>query len=151
MNKILKNLGIEQTNSGSWQGPNPLQSENDDLIESINPSNGKVIATVANTTIQEYESIIKNAQDSFLEWQKVPPPLRGDVVRRIGNALRDYKDDLGSLISLENGKIKSEGDGEVQEMIDMADFAVGQSRMLYGKTMHSERPSHRMYEQWHPL
>ena len=151
MNKILKNLGIEQTNSGSWQGPNPLQSENNDLIESINPSNGKVIATVANTTIQEYESIIKNAQDSFLEWQKVPPPLRGDVVRRIGNALRDYKDDLGSLISLENGKIKSEGDGEVQEMIDMADFAVGQSRMLYGKTMHSERPSHRMYEQWHPL
>ena len=151
MNKILKNLGIEQTNSGSWQGPNPLQSGNDDLIESINPSNGKVIATVANTTIQEYESIIKNAQDSFLEWQKVPPPLRGDVVRRIGNALRDYKDDLGSLISLENGKIKSEGDGEVQEMIDMADFAVGQSRMLYGKTMHSERPSHRMYEQWHPL
>ena len=151
MNKILKNLGIEQTNSGSWQGPNPLQSENDDLIESINPSNGKVIATVANTTIQEYESIIKNAQDSFLEWQKVPPPLRGDVVRRIGNALRDYKDDLGSLISLENGKIKSEGDGEVQEMIDMADFAVGQSRMLYGKTMHSERPNHRMYEQWHPL
>ena len=151
MNKILKNLGIEQTNSGSWQGPIPLQSENNDLIESINPSNGEVIATVTNTTIQEYESIIKNAQDSFLEWQKVPPPLRGDVVRRIGNALRDYKDDLGSLISLENGKIKSEGDGEVQEMIDMADFAVGQSRMLYGKTMHSERPSHRMYEQWHPL
>ena len=102
MNKILKNLGIEQTNSGSWQGSNPLQSANDNLIESINPSNGKVIATVANTTIQEYESIIKNAQDSFLEWQKVPPPLRGDVVRRIGNALRDYKDDLGSLISLEN-------------------------------------------------
>ena len=151
MNKILKNLGIEQTNSGSWQGPIPLQSENNDLIESINPSNGEVIATVTNTTIQEYESIIKNAQDSFLEWQKVPSPLRGDVVRRIGNALRDYKDDLGSLISLENGKIKSEGDGEVQEMIDMADFAVGQSRMLYGKTMHSERPNHRMYEQWHPL
>src|SRR5690606_4577568 len=100
---------------------------------------------------EEYDRTIEAAREAFLEWRQVPAPVRGEAIRRVGNALRDYKDALGSLVTLENGKIKAEGDGEVQEMIDICDFAVGQSRMLYGKTMHSERPRHRMYEQWHPL
>ena len=103
------------------------------------------------TTPAEYDRIVSAAQESFKEWRAVPAPVRGEAVRQIGNALRDNKDALGSLVSLEMGKIKAEGDGEVQEMIDICDFAVGQSRMLYGQTMHSERPLHRMYEQWHPL
>ena len=93
----------------------------------------------------------RHSLESFKEWRKFPAPERGQFIREVGNALRDNKDALGSLVSMEMGKIKQEGDGEVQEMIDIADFAVGQSRMLYGKTMHSERPDHRMYEQWHPL
>ena len=121
------------------------------IIESYNPSNGEKIASVYEATVDEYNIIIKKSIDAFNEWRKVPAPVRGDLVREMGNALRDYKDQLGSLVSLEMGKIKQEGDGEVQEMIDIADFAVGQSRMLYGKTMHSERPQHRMYEQWHPI
>ena len=103
------------------------------------------------TVVEEYSEIVNKSHESFLEWKKVPAPERGQLIRTMGNALRDYKDALGSLVSLEMGKIKQEGDGEVQEMIDIADFAVGQSRMLYGKTMHSERKNHRMYEQWHPL
>ena len=99
----------------------------------------------------QYEDVIAAAQESFQTWRMVPAPVRGEAVRRIALALRKYKDPLGSLVALEMGKIKAEGDGEVQEMIDIADFAVGQSRMLYGRTMHSERPQHRMYEQWHPL
>ena len=99
----------------------------------------------------EYDRLVNLARDSFREWRDVPAPVRGEAARRVGNALRDHKDALGSLVSLENGKIKAEGDGEVQEMIDICDFAVGLSRQLYGKSMHSERPQHRMYEQWHPL
>jgi NAD-dependent aldehyde dehydrogenases len=99
----------------------------------------------------DYNNILNQSIESFKEFRKVPAPVRGELVRQMGDALRDKKDALGSLVSLEMGKIKQEGDGEVQEMIDIADFAVGQSRMLYGKTMHSERPDHRMYEQWHPL
>ena len=95
--------------------------------------------------------MITHARESFLAWRKIPAPSRGEAIRLVGNALREHKDALGSLVSLEMGKIKVEGDGEVQEMIDIADFAVGQSRMLYGNAMHSERPEHRMYEQWHPL
>ncbi|MGB5354888.1 MAG: aldehyde dehydrogenase family protein [Woeseia sp.] len=151
MKEILRKLGLDDVNPGTWSGAKALQSKDAPLIESFNPSNGELIASVRSTTKAEYETVIKHAQEAFLEWRKIPAPVRGDAVRKIGNALRDNKDALGSLVTLEMGKIKAEGDGEVQEMIDIADFAVGQSRMLYGNTMHSERPLHRMYEQWHPL
>jgi aldehyde dehydrogenase (NAD+) len=100
---------------------------------------------------QDYEAIVQQAAEAFEHWRRVPAPKRGEIVRQIGNALRQYKTELGALVTLETGKIRVEGQGEVQEMIDIADFAVGQSRMLYGLSMHSERPGHRMYEQWHPL
>ncbi len=151
MKKILDSLGLDSVNPGSWSGATPLSDDSAPLIESINPTNGEVIAAVRSTSASEYEKVVAMAREAFLEWRKVPAPIRGDAVRRIGNALRDNKDALGSLVTLEMGKIKAEGDGEVQEMIDIADFAVGQSRMLYGNSMHSERPQHRMYEQWHPL
>lgn len=151
MKDILKRLGLEDINAGTWSGSRSTQSDTAPLIDSINPSNGERIASVRSTTPAEYEQVMANARAAYLEWRKVPAPLRGDAIRRVGNALRDNKDALGSLVTLEMGKIKAEGDGEVQEMIDIADFAVGQSRMLYGYTMHSERPQHRMYEQWHPL
>jgi aldehyde dehydrogenase (NAD+) len=151
MNEILKRLGLEQSNPGTWSGSRSMQTESAPLIESVNPTTNEVIASVRATTEAEYDRVVEAAREAFLEWRKVPAPARGDAIRRLGDALRDNKDALGSLVSLENGKIKAEGDGEVQEMIDIADFAVGQSRMMYGKTMHSERPQHRMYEQWHPL
>ncbi len=151
MKEILEKLNLNSINPGSWSGDTALQSDNEKLIESINPSTKEVIASVKNTTNEEYEQVLSNANEAFKEWRKIPAPVRGDAVRRIGDALREHKDALGSLISIEMGKIKAEGDGEVQEMIDMADLAVGQSRMLYGVTTHSERPMHRMYEQWHPL
>jgi aldehyde dehydrogenase (NAD+) len=148
---ILDSLGLESVNAGTWSGNEAMSSDSAPLIESINPANGEVIASVRATTADEYEQVVNNARQAYIEWRKIPAPVRGDAVRRVGNALRDNKDALGSLVTLEMGKIKAEGDGEVQEMIDIADFAVGQSRMLYGNSMHSERPSHRMYEQWHPL
>lgn len=151
MKEILEKLNLNSINPGSWSGATPFQSDSGKIIESINPSTKEVIASVKNSNNDEYEQIISNAQDAFKEWKKIPAPVRGDAVRRIGEALREHKDALGSLVSLEMGKIKAEGDGEVQEMIDMADLAVGQSRMLYGVTTQSERPMHRMYEQWHPL
>jgi len=151
MNKILDSLGLADVNPGSWAGAEALDSANAPLIESLNPATGERIASVRATTPAEYEKIIAAARDAFSAWREIPAPVRGDAIRRVGGALRDNKDALGSLVTLEMGKIKAEGDGEVQEMIDIADFAVGQSRMLYGKTMHSERPRHRMYEQWHPL
>jgi aldehyde dehydrogenase (NAD+) len=151
MQDILNRLGLSDSNPGTWLGARSLEDDSAALIESINPANGERIASVRSTTAAEYETVITAARESFLEWRKVPAPIRGDAVRRVGQALRDNKDALGSLVSLEMGKIKAEGDGEVQEMIDIADFAVGQSRMLYGNSMHSERPLHRMYEQWHPL
>ena len=151
MKQILDRLGLESVNAGTWSGSEAMSSDSAPLIESINPANGEVIASVRATTADEYEKVVSNARQAYIEWRKIPAPVRGDAVRRVGNALRDNKDALGSLVTLEMGKIKAEGDGEVQEMIDIADFAVGQSRMLYGNSMHSERPSHRMYEQWHPL
>jgi aldehyde dehydrogenase (NAD+) len=151
MNDILQRLGLEPINPGTWSGSRPVETASAPLIESLNPTTGKVIAAVRATTQAEYDRMIEAAREAFLEWRKVPAPVRGDAIRRLGVVLRDNKDALGSLVSLENGKIKAEGDGEVQEMIDIAEFAVGQSRMLYGKTMHSERRQHRMYEQWHPL
>ena len=149
---ILKQLGIEENNVGACAGPGHWNATTKEgKIDSINPANGEIISSVYQCSTDDYESVVKQSLEAFKEWRKVPAPERGQLVRQMGNALRDYKDPLGSLVSMEMGKIKQEGDGEVQEMIDIADFAVGQSRMLYGNTMHSERKDHRMYEQWHPL
>jgi len=148
----LKMLKITEINSGVsiglplWQPQQP-----GDIFSSINPATGEVIAQIASVSYTDYLTVIAESVQTFASWRQVPAPKRGELVRIIGEELRTHKDALGTLIALEMGKIKQEGDGEVQEMIDMADFAVGQSRMLYGKTMHSERPQHRMYEQWHPL
>ncbi|MGA9853383.1 MAG: aldehyde dehydrogenase family protein [Gammaproteobacteria bacterium] len=152
VNKLLASLDLEQDNVGTWTPSGGWRkSTGGQVLESINPATGKVIARVHCATQADYEQLIRDAQEAFKVWRDVPAPKRGEAVRLIGAALREHKDALGSLVSLEMGKIKPEGDGEVQEMIDIADFAVGQSRMLYGRTMHSERPQHRMYEQWHPL
>ena len=151
MKDILNSLGLEAVNAGTWFGAEASGDTTADLIESINPTTGEVIASVRSTTAADYERVLKMAQESFQIWRTIPAPVRGNAVRLIGNSLRENAEALGSLVTLENGKIKAEGVGEVQEMIDITDFAVGQSRMMYGKTMHSERPQHRMYEQWHPL
>ncbi|MEL6449276.1 MAG: aldehyde dehydrogenase family protein [Pseudomonadota bacterium] len=148
---VLEQLGLGADNAGSWVGGTPLADAGAGSIASINPTTGETIAHVGVSSAEDYERIVSAAREAFAIWRTVPAPARGEAVRRMGNALRDNLDALGSLVSLENGKIKAEGVGEVQEMIDIADFAVGQSRMMYGKTMHSERPQHRMYEQWHPL
>lgn len=149
---VLRDLGIQAVNSGGSTGSNWWSGRNDgSLISSINPSTGEQIAGVYPCSPEDYQRIVKESVDAFGTWRIVPAPKRGELVRLIAQALREKKDRLGTLVSLEVGKIKAEGDGEVQEMIDMADFAVGQSRMLYGVTMQSERPAHRMSEQWHPL
>ncbi len=149
---FLKQLGIEAVNPGAYFGDGEWSSTTDaGVIESINPTTGEVIARVHSASEADYERVIETARKVFQYWRSVPAPRRGEAVRLVTDALRRFKDPLGSLVSLEMGKIKAEGDGEVQEMIDIGDFAVGQSRMLYGYTMHSERPQHRMYEQWHPL
>ncbi|MCP4246152.1 MAG: aldehyde dehydrogenase family protein, partial [bacterium] len=119
--------------------------------EVTSPIDGSTLARVKQVTVDEYDRIVSRGQEAFLKWRTVPAPLRGEVVRRLGLALREVKAELGALVTLEMGKIRPEGEGEVQEMIDIGDFAVGLSRQLYGLTMHSERPGHRMYEQWHPL
>jgi aldehyde dehydrogenase (NAD+) len=150
--EILNELEIENINYGACAGPNDwYKTTNAGKLDSINPANGEVIASVYQCSVDDYKSVVEKSYKAYKEWIKVPAPLRGELVRKMANALREKKDALGSLVTLEMGKIKQEGDGEVQEMIDVADFAVGQSRMLYGKTMHSERPDHRMYEQWQPL
>jgi aldehyde dehydrogenase (NAD+) len=146
---FLRELGIEGNNSGAWCGE--WLACTGGLLESRNPSTGELIARVHQASDREYETCVQAAQEAFLRWREVPAPRRGEVVRRIGERLRARKDSLGRLISLEMGKILQEGLGEVQEAIDMADFAVGQSRMLYGLSMHSERSRHAMREQWHPL
>ena len=152
MDTILNELGINDYNFGACSGKDGWsENENNKTLDSFNPSNGNRIASVYMADSDDYERILKDSTKSFNSFRKIPAPVRGDLVRQMGDALRAKKDVLGSLVSLEMGKIKQEGDGEVQEMIDIADFAVGQSRMLYGKTMHSERPDHRMYEQWHSL
>ena len=149
---VLTGLGLHSLNPGGCTGPGKwTTTSNCGVLPSINPATGETIASVNLCSPDDYETIVQAAVRAFEEWRTVPAPRRGEVVRLIAQALRKKKDALGSLVSMEVGKIKAEGDGEVQEMIDMADFAVGQARMLYGKTMHSERPSHRMYEQWHPL
>lgn len=150
MKDILLELGIQETNSGTWIGKKALPGDGQ-TVTSYSPATGKEIAKVSFTTDAEYEQVVEKASESFLEWRMIPAPKRGDIVRQIGDALRKYKDPLGKLVSLEMGKIYQEGLGEVQEMIDICDFAVGLSRQLYGFTMHSERPQHRMYDQYHPL
>src|ERR1700744_3734124 len=149
---VFAKLGLSKINSGVWSGKQGWSTETSAaVIESMNPSNGERLAQVRGATTADYEHVMTSAVEAAAAWRKVPAPQRGEAVRQMAHELRAHKDALGSLVSLENGKIKAEGDGEVQEMIDIADFAVGQARMLYGLSMHSERAQHRMYEQWHPL
>jgi len=147
---VLKRLGIEAVNPGAAGVDGPIATEGRE-IEVVSPNDGELLAKVRLASTDDYEAVVAGAQEAFLRWRALPAPKRGEVVRACGDAMRAHKDDLGRLISLEVGKVASEGLGEVQESIDMADLAVGMSRQLYGKTMHSERPGHRMYEQWHPL
>ena len=150
--RILKKLNLARKNFGASSAFDEWSTTiSQEEIISINPAQGKGLARVYPCSKEDYERILQVSQQAYLKWCDVPAPKRGEIVRQIGQILREKKSLLGSLISLETGKSKQEGDGEVQEMIDMADFAVGQSRMLYGKTMHSERKKHRMYEQWHSL
>lgn len=152
MENILKQLNLQSENLGTCTGSGEwLGDSNQELLDSINPSNSESLGKVSLCSTEDYNKVLSQAQTAAQQWRQIPAPKRGELVRLMGEALREYKDQLGTLVSLEMGKSKVEGDGEVQEMIDIADFAVGQSRMLYGKTMHSERESHRMYEQWHPL
>ena len=150
---ILAALGLSEQHSGTYFGNGEWASVSaaESCIEVRTPRDGNVLGLVRASTVADYETLLQRASAAFAQWRQVPAPRRGEAVRLCGEALRKHKDALGSLVSLEMGKIKPEGDGEVQEMIDIADFAVGQSRMLYGLSMHSERPGHRMYEQWHPL
>lgn len=150
ISKTLSNLGIEAANPGAAIGGKwiPTKGQN---VSSYSPVDGKEIAQVTLAEEDAYEKVIHAAQDAFASWRLKPAPQRGEIVRQIGDELRKHKDDLGALVSYEMGKSLQEGLGEVQEMIDICDFAVGLSRQLYGLTMHSERPAHRMYEQWHPI
>ena len=152
INAILTKLGLAAANPGAWSGSKGWStSQEATLINVRNPATGAVIAQVRPASEADYENVIASATETAAIWRTVPAPKRGEAIRLLGDELRRHKTELGTLVSLENGKILAEGLGEVQEMIDIADFAVGQSRMLYGNTMHSERPQHRMYEQWHPL
>jgi len=149
---IFARLGLSGINPGVWSGKHGWSTDTSGpLIDSFNPTSGERLAQVRGATAADYEHVISAATAAAAAWRRVPAPKRGEAIRQMAEELRAHKDALGSLVSMENGKIKAEGDGEVQEMIDIADFAVGQSRMLYGNTMHSERPQHRMYEQWQPL
>ena len=149
MNPVLKKMGLLDVNSGAGSGS--WMDCGGEMIPSISPIDGQTIAKIRCADNHEFEQVVRRAVEAFKAWRMVPAPKRGDVVRRIGNALRIHKKNLAELVTIEMGKVRSEGEGEVQEMIDIADLAVGQARMLYGLTMHSERPAHRMYEQWHPL
>ncbi|MEE8411102.1 MAG: aldehyde dehydrogenase family protein [Acidobacteriota bacterium] len=146
---LLRQLGVDASNSGACTGK-WIETDGPELI-SINPTDGQPLACVRQAKLDDYERVISAAQDAFADWRMMPAPQRGEIVRQLGMELRAHKEPLGRLVSLEMGKILSEGLGEVQEMIDVCDFAVGLSRQLYGLTMHSERAQHRMYEQWHPL
>lgn len=148
--EIFDTLGIEFKNKGVCTGVHWVETKGK-VLESFSPATGQKLGEIVQGTADEYEKVVALAQSAFEKWRKVPAPHRGEVVRQMGNALRKHKEPLGKLVSLEMGKIYQEGLGEVQEMIDICDFAVGLSRQLYGLTMHSERPDHRMYEQYHPL
>ena len=147
--KSLSNLGITKENKGVSSGGKYFATG--DLLESYSPTDGKLIAKVTTANSDDYDQVIETAKKAYLEFRQIPAPKRGELVRQFGLKLREYKDDLGKLVSYEMGKSLQEGLGEVQEMIDICDFAVGLSRQLHGYTMHSERPGHRMYEQYHPL
>ncbi len=150
MHDVLAHLGIESTHSGA-AGADGFIPTSGRIQEIHSPGTGELLARVQLATVDEYDRVVKDAAEAFSRWRTLPAPKRGEIVRLVGEALRAHKDDLGRLISLEVGKVLSEGLGEVQESIDMADLCVGMSRQLCGNTMHSERPGHRMYEQWHPL
>jgi len=150
MTNMLERLGLSAINSGAW-GTEELDTSSGIALESVSPGTGESIASVSLANKQHYDRVVSDAQEAFVRWRMLPAPRRGEIVREMGNVLREHKDDLGRLVTMEVGKLLSEGLGEVQESIDMADFSVGLSRQLYGLTMHSERSRHRMYEQWHPL
>jgi len=147
---VLARLGLVVDAQGRVHDPLAPPTHGPEL-HVANPANGRFLGRVATVTREDFDAALGRAETAARQWRDVPAPRRGNAVRRYADLLREHQDALGTLVALENGKIKAEGDGEVQEMIDIADFAVGQSRMLYGKTLHSERPAHRMYEQWHPL
>ena len=151
MKTLLEKLHLTAVNHGAGSGPDDWIASAAAPITSYNPTTGAAIAQVIPADAAAYDAVVVNAQAAFRTWRNVPAPKRGEVIRDLGVILREYKEPLGELVSLEMGKIRAEGLGEVQEMIDICDFAVGLSRQLYGLTMHSERPAHRMYEQWHPL
>jgi len=151
MNPLLQKLQPDAVNQGVCSGAGRWVDSGATPIVSYNPTTGEAIASVVPATAATYNAVVEDARTAFATWRTLPAPKRGEVVRDLGNLLREYKAPLGELVSLEMGKIRVEGLGEVQEMIDICDFAVGLSRQIYGLTMHSERPGHRMYEQWHPL
>lgn len=152
MKNLLETLNLKAVNSGaSFAKDSWLESKNTPVLHSINPATEQTIASIQTCSPEYYETIIQAAEKAFSTWRNIPAPKRGELIREIAEQLREKKTFLAQLVSLESGKSKTEGEGEVQEMIDMADFAVGLSRMLYGKTMPSERIHHRMYEQWHPI
>ena len=146
----LKKLGIESVNKGASTGAYWFNTRGTQ-IDSISPVDGKLIASVTSGSETDYEALVLKSQEAFKAWRLVPAPKRGEIVRQLAEKIREYKQPLGELVSYEMGKSLQEGLGEVQEMIDICDFAVGLSRQLYGLTMHSERPGHRMYEQYHPI
>ena len=149
MKKVLENLGIGEVNMGVSTGTEWIDTEGK-LTTSTTPIDDSILGKVKNAELKDYENVITKAQEAFKKWREVPAPVRGEIVRKIGNALRDKKEDLGMLVSMEMGKSYQEGLGEVQEMIDIADLAVGQSRQLFGYTMQSERPNHRLMDHYHP-
>ena len=149
MKSILEKLDVTGIQQGASTGL-PLDCSGPE-IPAVSPINGEVVGTIRAASRENYEKLVVQAVKAFRFWRNVPAPRRGEIVRQIALALREHKQELGAMVSLDTGKIRAEGEGEVQEMIDIADFAVGQSRMLYGLSMHSERPEHRMYEQWQSL
>jgi aldehyde dehydrogenase (NAD+) len=152
MKALLEKLNIQDVNSGACTGADAwIEDAHGKPLTSYNPTTGEPLAKVIQASPATYEKVIETAHNAFTTWRSLPAPKRGQVVRDLGDALREFKEPLGDLVSLEMGKIRPEGHGEVQEMIDICDFSVGLSRQLYGLSMHSERPGHRMYEQWHPL
>lgn len=151
MKALLDKLNLKEVNLGVSTGPDSWLETDAELIASCNPTTGEPIAKFQPATPAAYEEVVGRAQNAFQTWRMVPAPKRGEIIRELGNMLREYAEPLGELVALEMGKIRAEGIGEVQEMIDICDFATGLSRQLYGLTMASERPQHRMYEQWHPL
>ncbi len=150
MTSVLEKLGIVEENPGVFAG-DWSRSRGSAKIDKISPIDGRRLASIRTASDEDYQTTITRAQEAFEKWRRTPGPVRGDTVRRLGNALRELKPELGQLVTLETGKIVAEGEGEVQEMIDICDFAVGQSRMLYGLTIQSERKNHRLMEQWHPF